>query len=241
MQLPGRAGIHWTQDIWYDNFARIFQESIALETFDMTVYCTTLSGRAGHWIRYTRILTCNFILECSNSIILHDASSASEWSFHTGTITTRPSFVDVDIRDIVLTRGNLAPASLSGLERVPVFTFRSRDTLQQFRVDDVKQKISVFIWEQLQLDIRTSDFVILFNPSLATQHRWSPGLLKLSCNLTWYQVLYQLDLPIHTPTMMLETCTTPQWQWIQDRRLLASSNPELFSDCTPRWQKDHAL
>ena len=132
----------------------------------------------------------------------------------------------VDIRDIVLTRGNLAPTSLSGLERVPVFTFRSRDTLQQFRVDDVKQKISIFIWEQLQLDIRTSDFVILFNPSLATQHRWSPGLLKLNYDTTWYEVLYQLDLPLHTPTLMLETCTTSQWKWIQDHHL--SSTPRLL-------------
>ena len=132
----------------------------------------------------------------------------------------------VDIRDIVLTRGNPALTSLYGLERVPVFTFRSRDTLQQFRVDDVKQKISVLIWEQLQLAIRTSDFVILFNPSLATHHRWSPGLLKLSYNLTWYEVLHQIDLPVNTPTMMLETCTTSQWQWIQDHHL--SSTPRLL-------------
>ena len=36
------------------------QEFIELETFDMTVYCTNLSGRAGHRIQYTRIMTCNF-------------------------------------------------------------------------------------------------------------------------------------------------------------------------------------
>ena len=49
----------------------------------------------------------------------------------------------VDIRDIVLTRGNPASTSLYGLERAPVFTFQSCDTLQQLRVDDVKQKITL--------------------------------------------------------------------------------------------------
>ena len=113
----------------------------------------------------------------------------------------------VDTRDIVLTRGNPSFASLSGLIRVPMFTFRSQDTLQQFRVDDVKQKLSDYIWQQLHLDIRTSDFVILCNPSLATRHRWTPGLLKLNYTSTWYEVLHQIDLPLNTPTLMLETCT----------------------------------
>ena len=53
--------------------------------------------------------------------------------------------LSMDIRDIVLTRGNLAPTSLSGLEILPVFTFRSRDTLQQFRVDDVNRR-SAFLF-----------------------------------------------------------------------------------------------
>ena len=86
----------------------------------------------------------------------------------------------VDTRDIVLTRGNPSFDSLSGLIRVPMFTFRSQDTLRQFRVDDVKQKLSDYIWQHVHLDIRTSDFVILCNPSLATRHRWTPGLLKLN-------------------------------------------------------------
>ena len=138
----------------------------------------------------------------------------------------------VDIRDIVLTRGNPAPTSLYGLARVPVFTFRNRDTLQQLRVDDVKQKISSYIWDHVHLDIRTSDFVLLVNPSLATQHRWTPGLLKLNYTLTWYEVLHQIHLPLNTPTIMLETCTTSQWQWIQDHHL--SSTPRLLRPgCIP--------
>ncbi len=138
----------------------------------------------------------------------------------------------VDIRDIVLTRGNPSFTSLYGLARVPVFTFRSRDTLQQFRVDDVKQKISDYIWNHVQLDIRTSDFVLLCNPSLATQHRWTPGLLKLNYTLTWYEVLHQIDLPLNTPTIMLETCTASQWKWIQDHQL--SSTPRLLRPgCIP--------
>ena len=138
----------------------------------------------------------------------------------------------VDTRDIVLTRGNPSFASLSGLIRVPMFTFRSQDTLQQFRVDDVKQKLSDYIWQQIHLDIRTSDFVILCNPSLATRHRWTPGLLKLNYTSTWYEVLHQLDLPLNTPTLMLETCTTSQWQWMQDHQL--SSTPRLIRPgCIP--------
>ena len=50
--------------------------------------------------------------------------------------------------------------------------------------------ISSYIWDHVHLDIRTSDFVLLVNPSIATQHRWTPGLLKLNY------------------TLMLETCTT---------------------------------
>ena len=144
-QVSGRAGIHHSRDIWYND-----------------IY-TTLSGRAGHRFQHTRFwhvsfrqstqwptntiqagqelcgdlfsepmshshslrlflcslfttfpTTCCFsarsyshfpikfsflqhygiILECSNSIIMHDPSSASEWSSHTGTITTRPSVVE---------------------------------------------------------------------------------------------------------------------------------------------------
>ena len=138
----------------------------------------------------------------------------------------------VDTRDIVLTRGNPSFASLSGLIRVPMFTFRSQDTLRQFRVDDVKQKLSDYIWQHVHLDIRTSDFVILCNPSLATRHRWTPGLLKLNYTSTWYEVLHQLDLPLNTPTLLLETCTTSQWQWMQDHQL--SSTPRLISPgCIP--------
>lgn len=132
----------------------------------------------------------------------------------------------VDIRDIVLLGSNPSFTSLYGLERVPIFTFRSRDTLQQFRVDDAKKKISNYIWDHVQLDIRTSDFVLLLNPSLATQHRWTPGLLKLDYTLTWYEVIHQVDLPLRTSTIMLETCTTSQWKWIQDHQL--SSTPRLL-------------
>ena len=67
--------------------------------------------------------------------------------------------------------------------------------------------ISSYIWDHVHLDIRTSDFVLLVNPSIATQHRWTPGLLKLNYTLTWYEVLHQMDLPLNTPTIMLETCT----------------------------------
>ncbi len=138
----------------------------------------------------------------------------------------------VDIRDIVLTRGNPTSTSLYGLERVPVFTCRSLETLQQLCVDDVKQKISTYIWDHVHLDIRTSDFVLLVNPSLITQHRRTPGLVKLNYNLTWYEVLHQIDLPLNTPTIMLETCTTSQWKWIQDHHI--SSTPRLLRPgCIP--------
>ena len=101
----------------------------------------------------------------------------------------------------------------------PCSLFAAKTPSDNSGVDDVKQKLSDYIWQHVHLDIRTSDFVILCNPSLATRHRWTPGLLKLNYTSTWYEVLHQLDLPLNTPTLLLETCTTSQWQWMQDHQL----------------------
>ncbi len=86
----------------------------------------------------------------------------------------------VDIREIIaLYDVRRIPQSNIGFERVPIFTFRCRDTLQHYVVHDVKKKITTYVWEHIHQNIRTSDFVLLFNPRLATRHRWTPGLLKL--------------------------------------------------------------
>ncbi len=138
----------------------------------------------------------------------------------------------VDIRDIIaLYDPRDIPQPNIGFEAVPKFTFRCRDTLQRVVVDDVKKQITTYIWDHIHQRICTSDFVLLFNPSLVTQHRWTYGFLKLDYTLTWMEVLHRTDLPLNTLTIKLETCTTSRWQWLKDHRML--SPPRLIRQRSP--------